>query len=468
MGAKIPRWTRRGAGFLVAGLTAALLVVAGAGPTPSQAEQKEKETYVTVYNGGFGLVRQIMAVSLPQGESRLEMTEVAARLEPPSVKFAPLGGSGFTVLEQNFDYDLVGSEKLLSKYIGKTIGLRSEDGTLRQVKLLAVEGGKLVVQEGDRILIDPKGKVELPPALGTLRLRPTLSWVVEAPRPYRGKAELTYLTQGISWEADYILALSPDEEAASLDGWITLTNNSGASYLGAKVKLVAGEVSRARPPYEVMRGMAAEAKAAPQVKEEGFFEYHLYTLKRPTDILDRQQKQVKLLSAPRVKVRKEYLLQRSGDVAVTVIFTNSDEAGLGLPLPKGKVKVMKQDSSGSLQLVGEDWIQHTPKDETVRLRVGTAFDIKGTVTLTEQKKLSKDVWRYSYRVEVRNHKDQPVVVKYRHYVSYNFEILKESLPHKKVENNQVEWDIPVPANGKKVLTFTYIQGEGVGRVLIAP
>jgi hypothetical protein len=277
--------------------------------------------------------------------------------------------------------------------------------------------------------------------------------------------ELSYLTGGLTWKADYVAELSEKEDRMDLNGWVTLTNTSGTAYPNARLQLVAGEVNRVQPdhrPVPMMAKTLALAEAAPDMKEEGLFEYHLYTLGRPTTLGDNQTKQVALLSAQEVKISKEYRLY--GDLGQKIkpgVFMEFSNKGndLGIPLPKGIVRVYKKDSSGRAQFVGEDRIDHTAKGEVVRLKLGEAFDITADKKQTDFQKIAGGfnarggVIETAYQLEIRNAKNEAVKIKVVEPMPGDWQMVQESHAHKKDAAHAATWDIPVPAEGKTILTW---------------
>ena len=288
--------------------------------------------------------------------------------------------------------------------------------------------------------------------------------------------ELSYLTGGLSWRADYVANLSPDEKALDLSGWVTLTNQSGAAYPNATLQLVAGDLNRAKQRPE--RAMAAGAMmdrvkaAAPQMAEESLFEYHLYTLDRPTTLAVNQTKQVALLSASSVPVRKDYLLQGQnyyysgsyGDlgqkqkVGVFVEFDNKESSRLGMPLPKGIIRVYKRDSEGRAQFVGEDSVDHTPKNELVRLKLGDAFDVTAKRKQTDYKSLGRQgkfgsVHESAFEIELKNAKKEPVTVSVLEPMPGDWEVLQSSHPYLKEAAGTARFKVTVPAEGSATLTY---------------
>jgi hypothetical protein len=383
------------------------------------------------------------------------------------------------ILEQNFDFDLLTPRKLLEKYVGKEVRLvrtHPETGEDRYetAQVLAANDG-VVLRIGDRIETGVPGRLVYPDVPQNLRDRPTL--VVSAQSASAGSqvTELSYLTSGLGWKADYVAELNSEDTSLDLSGWVTLTNRSGSSYNNAMLQLIAGDVNRVQEQMRFRGDMVmatAMAEAAPQMKEESLFEYHLYTLQRPTTLKDNQTKQVALLNAAGVKINKEFRLQgspyyyrgRHGDlgqrlkVGVFVEFDNRKEDNLGMPLPKGIVRVYKQDTQGRPQFVGEDRIDHTPENDTVRLKLGDAFDVTADRKQTDFRKLGGDS-RYNYRFEsayeikLKNSKKEDVTVAVAEPVPGDWRIIEESHKHTKASADTALWEIKVPAKGETVLTY---------------
>ncbi len=441
----------------------------------------QQEVAVTIYNDDLALVRDRRQVTLPQGELELALREVSARMRPETALLRSLTRpTGLTVFEQNFDFDLLTPGKLLEKYVGREVQVvrthpQSGADQSETATVLAANDG-VVLKVGDRIETGLPGRLVFPDVPANLRDRPTLVVSLENGSAAPQQLELSYLTGGLGWRADYVAGLSADDKTLDLSGWVTLTNLSGTTYRDARLQLVAGDVNRVRDELRMARTMVMEdamVKAtAPAMREESLFEYHLYTLPRPTTLKENQTKQVALLSAAGVPVRKEYRLSggshyyqgRYGDlgeklkVAVFVEFDNKKAAQLGLPLPKGVVRVYKQDRSGQPQFIGEDRIDHTPENETVRLKLGEAFDVTANRKQTDFRKLGGDS-RYNYRFEsafeirLKNAKDEAVTVTVVEPVPGDWKVLSESRQHRKGAANAAVWDVPVPAKGEATLTY---------------
>ncbi len=440
----------------------------------------QQEVAVTIYNENLALVKDQRKVTLRKGENRLALREVSAGIRPETALLKSLSHpGGLEVIEQNFDFDLLTPQKLLEKYVGRTVRVvrthpQTGEDTHETAEVLAANGGT-VLRIGDRIETGMPGRLVYPDVPADLRDRPTLVIELDSSTAKEQTLELAYLTSGLSWKADYVAEINPDDSRLDLSGWVTLTNRSGTSYNRARLQLVAGDLHRVQPPRpmapEMRRDMVAMASAAP-MQEEELFEYHLYTLGRPTTIKENQTKQVSLLSASAVPVKKEFLLQgsdyyyrgRHGDlgqklkVGVFIEMTNRKEAQLGMPLPKGIVRVYKKDSQGNAQFVGEDRIDHTPKNETIRLKLGDAFDVTANKKQTDFKKLAGSgrynyIFESAYSIELKNAKQEEVMVKVVEPMPGDWEILKENHDHQKNTAGTATWQIKVPAEGSATLEY---------------
>ena len=467
--------------LLLAALPALLL----AQETPTTLKD-QKGLAVTIYNDNLALVKDTREVRLPKGETRLAFQEVSAQIRPETALLRNLTHpKDFWVAEQNFDFDLLTPQKLLEKYVGEQVtvvrSLPNADGAgakevREQATVLATNNGT-VLQFADRIETSIPGRLIFPKVPGNLRARPTLVISLNSGVDKAQKLELSYLTGGLSWRADYVANLAPDEKTLDLSGWVTLTNQSGAAYPNATLQLVAGDVNRAIDKLPKARGFEQMARlapgvAAPQMAEESLFEYHLYTLDRPTTLAVNQTKQVALLSASGVPVRKEYLLQGQpfyysgsyGDlgekqkVGVYVEFDNKESSRLGMPLPKGIIRVYKRDSEGRAQFVGEDSVDHTPKNELVRLKLGDAFDVTARRKQTDYKSLGRQgkyhyVHESAFSVELKNAKKEAVTVSLLEPMPGDWEVIQESHPHVKEAAGAARFKVTVPAEGSATLTY---------------
>jgi hypothetical protein len=439
-------------------------------PLPDSTAADRTSVAVTVYNQNLALVRETRKLSLDRtGVATLRFMDVPSHINPRTVHVQPLSGGGPVVYEQNYEYDLISPEKLMEKYVGRDVEVveQADDLTSRTVKatLLSTNGGP-VYRIGDRIVIGQGGKVTLPDLPADLVARPTLVWTLDVAKAGAATAEVSYLTDGMNWSADYVAVVDADDKKAGLSGWVTIDNHSGAGFKDATLKLVAGDVRRVAPErlmdYEAKASVMRMSAAAPQFQEESFFEYHLYTLDRPTTVKDNQTKQLSLFSAPSVPVTKRLLLTgnagsfrnalgtglQTEKVAVVLEIVNVQAAGLGIPLPKGTVRVYKKDKTGAEQFVGEDAIDHTPKDETIRLEVGDAFDIVAERAQTDFKVVSPRQNESAWTISLRNRKDEDIVVTVREPMGGEWTLMSSSLPGKKVDQQTLEFDVPV-AKGKE-------------------
>ena len=461
-------------------LVPALTVVAGALASnppqlPDSTAADRTSVAVTVYNQNLALVRETRNLNLGQtGVGTLRFMDVPSKINPRTVHVQPLAASGPAVLEQNYEYDLISPEKLMEKYVGRDVEIveQADDLTNRTVKatLLATNGGP-VYRIGDRIVIGQGGKVTLPDLPADLVARPTLVWTLDVPKAGPAPAEVSYLTDGMNWSADYVAVVDADDRKAGLSGWVTIDNHSGATFTDATLKLVAGDVRRVAPQqlmdYEAQGKVMRMASSAPQFQEESFFEYHLYTLDRKTTVKDNQTKQLSLFTAPSVPVTKRLLLTgnfgsyrnalgtglQTEKVAVVLELVNANASGLGMPLPKGTVRVYKKDKTGAEQFVGEDAIDHTPKDETIRLEVGDAFDIVAERSQTDFKAVSPRENQSAWTIVLRNRKDEDVVVTVREPMGGDWTLLSSSLPGKKVDQQTLEFNVPVAKGAETKLTY---------------
>lgn len=421
--------------------------------------EQQRCVSLTVYSNDLALVRDERALSLSDGLNILRFSDVARNIDPASVRFASLTApGGLKLLEQHFEYDLVSRQKLLEKYVGKLIDFNC-DGAIRPARLLAVDPqGRLTVEMDGKILLDPPGSMELPALPQGLIIRPTLVWYVEAKSASEHVVEVNYLTTGMNWRADYICVLDDKDKSAAVNGWVTLNNNSGATYRDASLKLVAGEV-RTTARETLAKAASAPAPAGSgQFEENALFEYHTYTLTRRTTVANNQLKQIELLSTPKVPVKKIYVFENpaprygyqvfagkkeTGQVKVVIELQNKAEAGLGVPLPAGKVRVYKGSSDKSLDFVGEDTIGHTPRDETVRLYVGNAFDLVGERTVTDYKKIGTNSYEEACCIKLWNHKDEDaeITVVERFYGEWT---ISSPISHQKLDANTAAFKVKVP------------------------
>ncbi len=432
----------------------------------------QKDVMVTIYNGNLGLVKDVRETRLPTGLHETEFTDVAAQIDPTTVHLKSLTDpAGLRILEQNYEYDLLSSQKLMEKYVGRMVRLYNTDGTYLEAKLLSTAGP--VFEINGQIHLGHNGRLVLPSLPENLVSKPTLVWLLRNALAGPQRVEASYLTGGITWKADYVLVLNPADTKADVTGWVTIDNRSGATYGNAALKLVAGDVNRAVDGRRSQRAMeiatkaASMAEAARDFKSEGFFEYHLYTLDGRTTIKDNQTKQLTLMAAGDVPVVKQLIYYGAQDyyrtsygvpmsnqkIGVYFDIKNSKDNRLGVPLPKGKVRVYKSDASGSQQFVGEDWIDHTPKDERVKIKMGDAFDLVGERTQKEWRKIASNLYEVEWEISLRNHKKEDQTVTVIEPVPGDWQVLTSTHAWEKPEAHTLKFQVPVPKEGASKLTY---------------
>lgn len=452
-------------------LTAAAAVGASAAAEPTliaSGHADRQRVDVTVYNMDLALVREVRKIDLPRGDFVLEFQDVPALINPVTLLVAADPGAGLTLLEQNYEFDLMSKDKILQKYVGRPVAWIQEDGSRLEGTLLGMAAGPVFAVDGE-IQFEVPGRIVLPEMPENLRARPTLVWLAHTDRGGPAQVETSYLTGGFSWHADYVLQLDEAGARAGLQAWVTVENGTGASFRQAQLLLVAGDVNRVAPPVEKFADamMTMRAGAAEGFTEEALYDYHMYTLQRPTDLNDQQIKQISLFEAAGLNVAKHYRLQaqpyyfREGGplavdqkVEVSYSFLNSKSNQLGMPLPAGVFRVYGRSQSGARQLLGEDRIDHTPKDELVSLKVGKAFDIVAERVRTDSRKITDNLFRSSHKITLRNHRTQDVVVEVVEPVGGFWTLVESSLPHRKISAQELAFDVPVPAEGQTVLTYT--------------
>ncbi len=453
---------------LAPAISAMLLGSSIAAPNPGS-----EGTEITVYNQNFALVKDQRMIDLEKGVNTIRFTDVAAQIDPTSVHFKSLTApNSVAILEQNYQYDLISPDKVLQKYVGQEITVRRQvDGTEKVIRgnLLSTEGG-ITLQTPDGIVLNPPGTVELPKLPEGLISKPTLLWMLDSTQAGTHRTEISYMTSGLNWKADYVAVVNKTDDKVDLSGWVTLDNKSGATYKDANLKLIAGDVHRVQDQTIVTRemgvyGAVAAPAAPPQFQEKSFFEYHMYTLGRKTDLSDNETKQLSLLTASDVPAKKVFVYDggRSywygGDtsaqqkVRVMMEINNSKENHLGMPLPKGKIRVYKQDDDGAEQFVGEDQIDHTPKDEKVRLYLGDAFDLVGERKRMDFKKISDRVQEETFEISLRNHKDTAVTINVVEHLASDWKVLESNFDYVKKDAHTIEFPIKVGPNGSQTLTY---------------
>ncbi|MGA2421647.1 MAG: DUF4139 domain-containing protein [Candidatus Acidiferrum sp.] len=468
-----------GAGVLCAA-GAAVLAARPQEPDSSTSLNDQTELAVTVYNSNIALVRDVRQLSLPSGAFRLKFMDIAATVNPATVHFRSLTDPAkLDVTEQNYEYDLLEPAKLLHKYVGKEITLErsylDNNSTKREeikATLLSDNNGT-VWKIGNDIVTNPQVEsYHFPDVPANLYDHPTLLMSLENSGAHKQQIETSYLANGLTWNADYVLTVARDDKAADLDGWVTIGNNSGTAFHNAKLQLVAGDLNRLPEPrrFEAAKAMMAVAAPRPadQFQQESFSEYHLYTLGRKTSVEDKETKQISLLEGSNVPVDKLYIvngqnsyyrsLQAPGaplkdPVMVYYKFKNAERAGLGMPLPAGNFRVYQKDSRGGVLFIGEDRIAHTPKDEDVTIHIGNAFDVVSERKQTDYKKIDTHTWEMEYEITLRNHKETPIVVRVNEPIGGDWEMLSSSYKYTKTGAFAAQFDVPVEKDGTAVLTY---------------
>ncbi|MBK8165970.1 MAG: DUF4139 domain-containing protein [bacterium] len=449
-------------------LAASTAVAEGPGSPVVSGAGARRGVDVTVYNRDLALVRETRSIDLPAGEVRLEFRDVPARIDPVTLLVAAGEPGRFEILEQNYEFDLLSYQRILEKYVGRDVAWIQEDGSRVQGTLLGMSGGP-VFRVGEEIVFEVPGRLALPDLPANLRDRPTLAWLASSSKRGALDVEASYLTRGLSWQADYVLQLDEAGRRADLQAWVSVDNRSGGSFEGARLLLVAGDINQVAPAPEMLMAMDTVMKAAPPrgFVEEALYDYHLYTLQQPTTLLDNQIKQIALFEASGLGVKKHYRLQgrthffrgvgRLDDrpsVDVSYSWENTQANGLGKPLPAGVVRVYGRSSGGGRQLLGEDRIGHTPVDEKVELRVGSAFDLVAERVRTDSRKLAEDLTRHSFAITLRNHRSESVVVEVIEPVGGFWEVQQSSVKARKVDASTLAFDVTVPAGGETVLTYS--------------
>lgn len=463
-----------------------LVAVALTLPTTASADPSERVTTiadgrslnVTVYNGGIGLIHDRRRVALDAGLNRVAWRDVSRDMDPTSAQLEAIGApTSVRVVEQNFNYDLLDPSALLQRYVGQEVTVvhdarfAGERDTRERARILSTNGG-IVLQYRDRIETSLRGHLIFPAAPKNFRDRPTLDLDLASTIGGSPVLDLSYITRGLTWRADYVGVVAADDSRMELNGLVTLSNNSGASYDNARLQLVAGNVNVAQVPValkEIARTTSdVYSVNGARVSEESYFEYHLYTLSQPTSILDNQTKQVSLLSARDIPVRHTLELRGSpnyyrsqepdlGDrIPVGVYVTFENRGGqLGIPLPSGIVRLYKRDSRGLSLFIGSDAIDHTPKNEVVRMHVGNSFDVTARKRQTSFSFVGPSCdTQSSYDIVLANAKPHAETVRVIEPIPGEWWITEENMPHLKSSASTATWDVQVPANDRAHLQYT--------------
>jgi len=454
-----------------------------AAPAPDQdvttTLDDQTELAITVYNSDLALVRDVRNLQLTRGIGNLKFMDIAATVNPATVHFRSLTEpSNVNVLEQNYEYDLLEPDKLLRKYVGRDVTLirtRQENGTTRQQEVVArllSYNNAPVWKIGDEIVTGIGAEqMRFPEVPDTLYSRPTLIWTVQNDGAQKHRVEASYLATKLAWNADYVLTVARDDKSADVNGWVTLTNGSGTAFRNAKLQLVAGDLNRVRQQLGRLRDeakMSAPQAAERNMAEESFSDYHLYTLGRKTTINNNQTKQVSMFDGSGVPMQKRYVVEGNAyyyhnfqhpgspikdNVEVYYQFKNEQKGGLGLPMPAGVIRVYQEDSKGGVQFVGEDRINHTPKDETINIKIGNAFDVACERNQIDFQKIAGNVYEFEYEITVRNHKAAAINVEVNEPIGGTWRMMRSSHEWTKTAAWAAQFKVPVGADGTAVLKY---------------
>lgn len=437
-------------------LASLALLLGCAVPAPAETS----EIHVTVYNNDLALVREVRTVELAKGWSEYSFTGVPSRIDATSVRLQ--GGQDLTVLEQNYRYDLVSRQKLLERYLDKSARIVTKHDKLHE-GILKTAAGSIVLETAGGVVVvsdDEIADITLPEIPEGLITRPTLVWALDNDGTTSRDLEVQYLTGGLSWHAEYVGALDAKDERMNLSAWVSVENNSGATYESAHLKVVAGDVHRVmdramRAPSARMEMMAMDKAGG--FEERSFFEYHLYDLGRRTTLADREIKQISMLEDRSVPVDKIYVFEPTrgnSDVQVKLRFDNTEARGLGVPLPAGKLRVYREDRDGSLEFAGEDRIDHTPRDEEITVYLGNAFDLVGERTEMESKRLADRVFERRIELKLRNRKEEgAVTIVVREHPNGDWVVQESTHEHERKNARDLEFEVEVKAGAEVVVVY---------------
>jgi hypothetical protein len=451
----------------------------GTGEPSTTTVDDQIDLAVTVYNSELALVRDTRNLRIGQGVADLHFMDIAATVNPASVHFRSLTDpSKVNVVEQNYEYDLLEPDKLLRKYVGRDVTLvRRRAGTTGAADeevtahLLSYNNAPVWRINGEIVTGLQADHIRFPELPGNLYSRPTLIWTLDNRGGTQHRVEASYLAGKLSWNADYVLTVTRDEKSADLDGWVTVNNGSGTAFRNARLQLVAGELNRLRPVFAKAVSedylQRAEVAAAPAMSQETFSDYHLYTLERKTSINNNETKQVSMLTATAFPVQKRYVVvgqpyyyrnPRPGaplkePVQVLYELKNEAKSGLGMPLPAGAVRVYQADSRGGVQFAGEDRIAHTPKDETVTLKIGNAFDVTCERKQTDFQRIASNVYEFEYEITLRNHRMVPVSVDLDEPIGGTWRMMRASHDWTKTSAWSAQFKVPVGVDATVVVKY---------------
>ncbi|MCF6149792.1 MAG: DUF4139 domain-containing protein [Candidatus Kuenenia sp.] len=448
--------------------------VSAGNPVTSSTMNDQNSVEVTVYNNNLGFVRDTRSITLPTGEGELYVKDIASQIIAETVTVASLNEpEKLSLLEQTYEYDLINSRKLLDKYVGKTIKLQiwnqyHDRKDIIDATLMSNTDGP-IYKIGNEIYLEHPGIKILPELPDNLFTAPTLTWLYRNNTEKPHTMEITYLTNNINWNADYIMTINENETTAKLSGWATINNQSGVLYKNARLTLVAGEVHRVQDIQRKRVFARAEMQMAmaPQFEEEGFFEYHTYDLQRNTTLKNNQSMQMSLLAASNVTIQKEFLVhgdmysytrsfrdeKQKQDVNVYLIFRNTAECNLGMPIPGGTIRFLKQDKDNAVQFIGEDRINHTPVNEEIKANIGKAFDVAAERIQTDYKQITTKIHESEWEISIRNHKEEDIIVGIIEPLPGNWSIISNSHPYKKTDAFTIRFDVEVPKDKEVKVSY---------------
>ena len=449
-----------------------------AAPQSSSSQSDQTDLSVTVYNSDLSLVRDVRNLALPGGTFQLKFMDIAASVNPATVHIRSLNDPALlSVLEQNYEYDLLEPAKLLAKYVGREVTLLrpgAGNGQPEEVKatLIADNNGPIWKIGNDIVTGFNPSSIRFPELPANLYDRPTLLWALDNRGVQKQNVEVSYLAGRISWKADYVLNINRDETRADLDGWVTLVNDSGTAFQNARLQLVAGDLNRVplQTQAKVLGEFANRAVAAPApaFQEEAFSEYHLYSLDRRTSVMNNETKQISLLDASSIPLQKAYVVDgrdyyyrtsmRTGlpikdPVQVYYKFKNAEKSNLGMPMPAGTIRIYQADSHGETLFAGEDHIDHTPKDEDISLHAGNAFDVVAERKETDYRTFGGNSYEMEYEITLRNHKTIPITVEVNEPIGGDWEILSSTYKWTKTAAFAAQFQVPVDKDGTSVLRY---------------
>ncbi|HCW75584.1 MAG TPA: hypothetical protein DHU63_03500 [Candidatus Marinimicrobia bacterium] len=432
--------------------------------------QAEKELRITVYNDGQGLVKTQLQRDLTKGVSSIELTDVASSLIPTTVKLSPVqNNTGIRIIEQNYRYDLVNQDQLLKKYLEANVEVVLQNGEKVTGSLLSYNGSVIILKTRSGTEVIQRlfvANIKCPEPQDRLYVKPTLSWLVESSKSGNYSMDLSYLTNGLTWKAEYVATLNDKEDNLNLSSWIDLNNFSGAAYQDAKLKLVAGTLHRAQESPQFAFGSEVRVqsmRAMPKklVEERKFFDYHIYEVNYPVTIADKEEKQIQWLQPKDARVEKRYYYENGNEqesnLDVRVKFKNDKASGIGEPLPAGIVRVFKRDTDGALELVGEDKLDHTSVDDDVTLTLGEAFDVKGTRVVTNRESKREKFHRETVEITLKNRMDKesaPITVVENFWAYGEWEIKDHTDPFHKRSAKSIEFNITLAPKSEKTITYT--------------